>query len=106
MTPPSQERIRIVTEAPDRYVLRVDTGHATEYQVPADGRMALAVPSYRPSCSVYLFNVIKVRGGESPLRTWTITVSLGNKPLQKLSLERLRKLPTDLEGNRLLKISE
>jgi hypothetical protein len=123
--PPSQERIRIVAKYPDRYTLhveeRVPTGrdsadgnalhthvaHATNYQVPSDGRVTMMIPAFRPTCGVYLFNRIKVGGGgDDALKEWEISVLYEVRTLRTLSLKELKELPTDAEGYRLLKIPD
>ena len=106
ISPPTQERIRIVAKSPDLYVVQVYVDHATDYPVPADGRVIVGIPSYRPSCGVYLFNAIKVSGAEDPLRTWTISVTFGRKSLRKLSVKQLEKLATDTDGYHLIKFSD
>lgn len=75
-SPPSQERIRIVANAPEQYGVQVNTGTVTQYIVPHDGRFKIGIPSYRPSCGVYLFDAIKVGGYSDPLASWSISVSL------------------------------
>jgi len=106
ISPPSQERIRIIAKSPDLYVVHVDVDHITDYPVPADGRVIVGIPAYRPSCGVYLFNAIKVGGADDPLETWAITVTSGDRTLRKLSVRQVKKLTTDLDGYRLVKLSD
>jgi hypothetical protein len=106
ITPPSQERIRIVAKSPDLYAVRVDVGDVTDYHVPTDGRVIVGIPVYRPTCGVYLFNLIKVGGSNDPLGTWSISVTSGGKTLRKLSVKQANKLATDLDGYHLLKLSD
>src|SRR3989442_9647977 len=63
---PSQQLIRIVANAPEQYTVEVNTGAVAKYDVPHDGRLKVPIPSYRPTCGVYLFNAIKVRGYGDP----------------------------------------
>ena len=73
--PPSQDRVRIVATDPQQYVLRVETETTAVIQVPADDRVTIGVPWHRKSCSVYLFNQIKVGGGGDPLRAGALSSS-------------------------------
>ena len=102
--PPSTEAIRIVATAPEQYVVSLDMGGTTDLSVPKDGRMRIIIPAYH-TCSVYLFNVIRVHQGNTPLKEWNITVSRDGEIVRKVSLSKLRKLPTDQTGYRILKIS-
>jgi hypothetical protein len=106
ISPPSQERVRIIAKSPDLYVVHVDVDHVTDYPVPADGRVIVGIPAYRPTCGVYLFNSIKVGGADDPLGTWAITVTSGGRILRKLSVRQVEKLTTDLDGYRVLKLSD
>jgi len=106
ISPPSQERVRIIAKSPDLYVVHVDVDHVTDYPVPADGRVIVGIPAYRPSCGPYLFNLIKVGGAGDPLETWVITVTSGDRTLRKLSIRQMKKLTTDSDGYRLPKLSD
>ncbi len=106
ISPPSQERVRIIAKSPDLYVVHVDVGHVTDYPVPVDGKVIVGIPAYRPSCGVYLFNAIKVGGAHDPLETWVISVTSGGRSLRKLSVKQVRKLTTDSDGYHLLKLSD
>ncbi len=117
--PASRERVRITGRSPDVSVVHVDTSnsvrhrfgiqqfdHVTDYQVPADGRVIVDIPAYRPSDGVYLFNWIKLLGGNGPEGTWTVTVSSGGRTARKLSVKQVKRLTTDADGYRLLKLPE
>jgi hypothetical protein len=110
ITPPSQERVRIIAKSPDRYVVRVDVGHITDYLVPADGRIAVGIPASRPGCGIYLFNAIKVGRIvgriDDPLRRWAVAVTSGSTTVRKLSLKQMKKLITDSDGYRLLEVQD
>ena len=106
ISPPSQERLRIIARSPDLYVVHVDVGHVTDYPVPADGKVRIGIPAYRPSCGVYLFNAIKVGGADDPLGTWAISVTSGGRSLRMLSVKKVEKLTTDSDGYHLLKLSD
>jgi hypothetical protein len=75
--PPSEERVRVAANNPDRYVLHIeervpnvnksqpdaahmDVAHVANYEIPKDGLVSIRIPSYRPYCGVYLFNLVKV----------------------------------------------
>ena len=105
LTPPSQEPIRVIANAPEQYSVQVNTGTIQEYGVPDDGRIEVEVPSYRASCAVYLFNAIKVRGYGDPLKTWTVSVTRNGNTLRKQSLRVTHKSPTDNAGYHILKIA-
>jgi len=106
VVPPSQEHLRILAKSPEGYAVHVNVDHVTVYQVPADGRLTLGIPSFRRTCGVYLFDVIKVGGSEDPLRIWAITVVSAGKTVQKVSLRQMTNLPTDPDGYHLLKIAD
>jgi hypothetical protein len=102
-SPPSQELIRIVANVPEQYAVQVDTGTVNEYYVPHDGRIKVGIPSYRPSCGVYLFDAIKLGGYSDPLNSWSISVNRQGKTVRKLSLRAIQKLKTDEVGYRIVK---
>lgn len=103
--PPATELIRIDASAPAQYAVNVNMGETTRLNVPQDGRVRITVPPYR-SCGVYLFNVIKVHQANAPLKEWNITVGRNGGTIRKVSLRKLRKLPTDQTGYRILKIND
>jgi hypothetical protein len=96
IAPPSQELIRIVADAPEQYTVEVNTGTVREYEVQQDGRIKVGIPSYRPSCGVYLFDAIKVGGYVDPLNSWmfrsptTGRLSVGNHCGSRRNLRRMR----------------
>ena len=104
MRPASQERIRIIAATTDGYVVRVYTGRTKEYELTKDGRVIADIPAYRPPCSVYLFNVIKVGGGDDRLTTWNISVIRNGRIVRELSLRQLRELAMDEREYHLLPI--
>jgi hypothetical protein len=106
MVPSSQERIKIIASAPQDYVISVDTGKAEELQVPTDGRVDISIPSYRPTCGIYLFNEIKVGGGVDRSNNWYVSASRAGNPVRRLSLRQIRKLPVDESGYHLLQLSK
>jgi len=103
--PPSQWQIRLVARSQQRYVVRAETRDTRDYPVPVDGRVTLDIPAYRPGCSIYLFNRIKISNGANPLKTWTIHVVSG-KTARTLSLKKLSSLPLDADGYRLLRLPD
>jgi len=105
IAPPSRQLVRIVANAPEQYRVRVNTGTVNEYDVPHDGQIEVAIPSYRPSCGVYLFDAIKVRGYGDPLKSWTFSVMRDGKTVRKQSLRATQKSPTDDAGYHTVKIT-
>jgi hypothetical protein len=105
-TPPSQELIHIVANAPEQYTVQVNTGTVREYDVPRDGRIKVGIPSYRRSCGVYLFNAIKVGGYANPLNGWLVSIIHNGKTVRKQSLEVTQKSPTDEAGYHIVKIAQ
>jgi len=106
IAPPSQQLVRIVTIAPEQYTVQVNTGTVKEYDVPHDGRVKVGIPSYRPSCGVYLFNAIKVRGYCDPLKGWIVSVTSNGKTVRKQSLRVTQKSPTDEAGYHMMRIGQ
>jgi hypothetical protein len=104
MRPASREPIRIIAATPDQYAFRVYTGTMKEYEVPHDGRVIADIPAYRPTCGVYLFNVVRVSGGDDRLRTWNISVIRNGRVVREFSLRQIRKLATDEQEYHLLQI--
>jgi len=74
--------------------------------VPHDGRIKIEIPSYRPSCGVYLFDVIKIRGYGDPLKSWVVSVTRNGDTVRKQSLRVTQRSPTDEAGYHLLKIAQ
>jgi hypothetical protein len=104
--PASQELIHIVANAPEQYAVQVNTGTVREYDVPQDGRIKVGIPSYRPSCGVFLFNAIKVKGYGDPLNNWIVSVSRNGKIVYKQSLRVTQKSPTDEAGYHIVRIAQ
>lgn len=105
VVPPSQQLVSIVAAAPEQYRVQVNTETVDEYNVPHDGRIRVAIPPYRPTCGVYLFNVIKVRGYGDPLKSWTVSVNRNGTTVRKQSLRATQKSPTDGAGYHIIKIA-
>src|ERR1700746_2413618 len=103
-TRPSQQLIRIVATAPEQYTVQVNTGTVKEYDVPHDGRIKVGIPSYRPSCRVYLFNASKVRGDGDPLNGWMVSITRNGKTVRKQSLRVTQKSLTDEAGYHIVRI--
>ena len=104
MHPASQERIRIIAVSTERYVLHANTDSMKQYEVPRDGLVIVDVPAYRPTCRIYLFNLVKVGGGDDPLNEWNISVVRKGSIVRELSLRQVRELAMDQEGNHLLEV--
>lgn len=106
VAPASQQLVRIVAIAPERYSVQVNTGTVNEYDVPHDGRIKVGIPSFRPSCGVYLFNAIRIRGYGDPLKSWTVSVTHNGKAVHKQSLRVTQKSPTDEAGYHIVRIAQ
>ena len=102
VTPPAQVRVKIVVESPQSYGVRLRVSEAHDYRVPADGRVTVDVPAYRPACSTYLFG-IKLRNGWDPYTAKTLDLFKGSQTARRLSLKQVYALPLDAEGYHLLK---
>ena len=102
VTLPAQVRLRIVAKSPEVYGLRLRINDPHEYQVPADGRVLLNVPAYRPGCSMYLFGMLKLPNHSEPYSTKTLDVFAGGKTARQLSLKTITALPLDGDGYHLL----
>ena len=106
IAPPHRQPVRIVAAAPEQYTVQVNTGTVNEYAVPHDGLIEVGIPSYRPSCGVYLFNAIKVRGYGDPLKHWILTVTHNGKIVREQSLRATQKSPTDEAGYHIVRIAQ
>lgn len=105
-TPPSYGLIRIDTDSPGQYSVQVNTRTVKQYNVPHEGRIAIDIPSYRPTCGVYLFDAIKLWGGSDPLKTWTVSISRNGKTVRKQSLRATQKSPADDAGYHIVRIAK
>lgn len=101
---PSQQRLKVVANLPDAYVLRLRIRDSRDYQVPGDGRVTLDVPGYRAGCSVYLFDKLRIQSGANPFTARTIDLVLAGKITQQLSLKDISALPLDAEAYHLLRV--
>ena len=105
--PPSQELVQIVAKTPDQYAVQVDTGSLDhQYEVPRDGRVRIAIPSYRFPCGVYLFNALKVGGYDDPLEAWSVSITRNGRTVRKLSVRAVLKLSIDQGGYHILKLKD
>jgi hypothetical protein len=105
-SPASQQLVKLQTESPQEYVLRAITDNTKDYAVQADGRVTITTPSFRPSCSVYLFNVIRVRRGGDPSKAWRFQLLTGGKTIKHMSLKEIARLPVDVDGRRLIRVPD
>jgi len=105
--PPSQELVQIVDKTPEQYVLQVDDGSVKrQYEVPRDGRVKIAIRSYRFPCGVYLLGTVKVGGYADPLKAWSISITRNGATVRKLSVRAVLKLSTDQAGYHVLKLKD
>jgi len=98
---PSQQKLRLQSLGPQEYTIRV--ADKADYSVPADGRVVVEVPQLDRGCATYLFGVLKVNDS-SPYDVPAIQVKKHDRAIRKLSLNDLKKLPTDTEGYRVVKV--
>jgi hypothetical protein len=103
-TLPSQHRLKVVSNSPEVYSLRLRTREPHDYRVPTDGRVTLDLPGSRDGCSVYLFDRIRIRSGASPFTAITIDVIGNGRIARQLSLKQMAALPVDAEGYHLLTV--
>lgn len=95
---PSQQRLMIVSRSPEHYVARVEASDTPDFPVASDGRVVIDVPRLPRVCSVYLFDLIRIRSGVEPLTTKSVQLIDSGKVATKLSLAEIAKLPTDASG--------
>jgi len=103
---PSEQRLRLIAQSPQQYVIRVDAYQVSEHVVACDGRVTVPVPRLPRACGVYLFDHIKISGGTVPSKTRAIQVVAAGKVKRKLSLDEVSQLPLDPEGFRLVKVGK
>jgi hypothetical protein len=97
----SQQRIRIVANSPERYTVHVQT---SDYRAEADGRVSFDISMAHRGCSVYLFDRIPIRRMPGSTREKVISVMLNGRPVRRLSLLELSRLPVDGAGYHQLPI--
>lgn len=71
-----------------------------------DGRVMIAIPSYRFPCGVYLFNAVKVGGYSDPLEGWSVSVTRNGTVVRKLSVRALLTLPVGQDGYHTLNLKD
>lgn len=98
---PTEVKLRLVGETARQYTVEVlDKG---EVQVDSDGSVALDIPRIQRSHSTYLFGVIRVRTSKAENMP-IIILKKGRHAFCRLSLKDLERLPTDVDGYKLLKV--
>lgn len=90
-----------MSATPQNYVVQV--ADKADSPVGADGKIAVNVPPLERGCATYLFGVVKVKDG-SPYDVPAIHVKKDGHVVRKLSLNDLKKMPTDSEGYQLIKL--
>ena len=103
---PSQQRLVIATEHPERYAVKVVAYKESEFAVQTDGRVTIAVPRLPKACSIYLFDRIRIKGAVNPYTTKAIRLVDRNIVARAISLSEIDRLPTDESGFHILKVSE
>jgi hypothetical protein len=101
---PSEQRLMIVAKSPERYVVRVNASDSEEFPVGSDGRVTIDVPRLPRTCSVYLFDRIRISRGVEPSRTKAIELLDNDNIAAKLSLGEIAKLPMDASGYHILEL--
>ena len=106
MAPPlvlqSKQRLRIVSDAPERFDVRVQS---TDYRLPSDGRLMFEIKMVHGGCSVYLFDRIPIRKVADPSKEKIVSIMLGGVSVKKLSFQELSKLQADSDGYHQLALS-
>jgi hypothetical protein len=97
---PSQEKLRLKSLAPQTYTVQV--ANEPEFTVGADGRVVVDIPRLERGHKTYLLGS---KVGESSAEDVTaVCVKKAGRTIRKLSINDLKKLPTDSEGYRVLKV--
>jgi hypothetical protein len=102
---PSVQSLKIVSDYPQRYSVRVDDklgNKQNDYSVGSDGVVSFQVPSLPRGCAVLLFGVIKIADHQSE-DVKAILLIKDRQAIRALSLNDISKLPADLNGVRQLK---
>ena len=92
--PPSNHRLRIIADSPQRYSIHV---LFYDYAVSQDGTVDFKWGGFR-GCSVYLVNTIPIRRVPNAAKEKNISVMLGPSVIRKLSLDEIAALPKDRES--------
>lgn len=101
---PQEEHVRVIGASPERYVIRVSIRDVRDYAVAPDGRVTIDVPAYRPGCSIYLFDKIKVHKAAGLFPGKSVEVLAHGRVVKRLSQGQIAGLPTDSHGYHLLRM--
>ena len=102
---PSVQSLKIVSNSPQRYSVRVNDKLGNEqkdYSVGSDGVVSFQVPSLPRGCAVRLFGVIKI-ADHQPEDVKAILLIKDQQTVRELSLNDISHLPADSNGDRQLK---
>jgi hypothetical protein len=99
ITPASQQRFKVLAKSPELYAIRVHSDQTADYPAASDGTVIVNVPAYRPSCGVYLFDKIKVGGGNVDLN---FSLMRQGKVVQRFSFAQIRRLRINADGAHLI----
>jgi hypothetical protein len=95
-------RVKLHLESPTPQVYTVQVASDAAFPVGTDGRVVVKVPRLERGHATYMFGVAKV-SESSPYDIVAIDLKEGGRTVRKLSLNDLKKLPTDSEGCTLVK---
>ena len=102
-TVPAQ-RLSLVAPVPTRYTIRVipDVGTPIETPVPADGRVTFEVPVTSRDSAFFCLG-LPVYHYPAPDTRHVIRLIRDDRTVRKLSAQDIGRLPTDADGNHLLR---
>jgi hypothetical protein len=86
--PPSQQKLRIIAATPTEFIVRV----GEKVNLPGAGG----------TCSIYFLDVITIKGSKFTPRT--ITVTSNAREVFRIEARKLKELPLDEKGYRILKV--
>lgn len=100
----STRKVKVTSSyLPSAYDIHADFQEPSEYQTDSEGKVDITIPAHRPPCSVYLFNIIKVGGGDQQ-KNWRVKIISQGKTLRQISIRDIDRLPVDSEGYHVLRI--
>jgi hypothetical protein len=98
---PSREKLRVESPTPEAYAVQVADEAAVT--VSADGRVVVDIPHLGRGHATYLLGVAKL-SISSAYDIAAVHLRKAGRTVRKFSLNDLKRLPTDSEGYRILKV--